>query len=56
MAQRNTKKTANAKMFVQESYMKMGGITKAMQIANEARSKNIGVMLGCMEETTGSTA
>ncbi|MCL4397390.1 dipeptide epimerase [Candidatus Parvarchaeota archaeon] len=31
--------------------MKMGGITKAMQIANEARSKNIGVMVGCMEES-----
>ena len=31
--------------------MKTGGITKAMQIAKEAKSKNIGVMVGCMEES-----
>ena len=31
--------------------MKVGGITKGMQIAREAMSKNIGVMVGCMEES-----
>ena len=31
--------------------MKVGGITKAIQIAKESMSKNIGIMVGCMEES-----
>ncbi len=41
----------NAVSMINIKLMKMGGITKAIKIANEARSKNIGVMLGCMEES-----
>lgn len=41
----------NAVSMINIKLMKMGGITKAIQIAKEAMSKNIGVMVGCMEET-----
>ena len=41
----------NAVSMINIKLMKMGGITKSMQIANEARSKNIGLMVGCMEES-----
>lgn len=41
----------NAVSMVNVKLMKVGGITKAMQIAKEAMSKNIGVMFGCMEES-----
>ncbi|MGC8533790.1 MAG: dipeptide epimerase [Candidatus Parvarchaeum sp.] len=47
----------NAVSMVNIKLMKTGGITKAMQIAKEARSKNIGIMVGCMEESrVGITA
>jgi len=41
----------NAVSMINIKLMKVGGITKAMQIAMEARSKNIGVIVGCMEES-----
>ena len=41
----------NAVSMINLKLMKVGGITKAMQIAREAMSKNIGIMLGCMEES-----
>ena len=42
---------ADAVSMVNIKLMKTGGITKAMQIAKEASSRKIGVMIGCMEET-----
>ena len=41
----------NAVSMINLKLMKVGGITKAMQIAREAMSKNIGIMVGCMEES-----
>lgn len=41
----------NAVSMINLKLMKVGGITKAMQIAREAMQKNIGIMVGCMEES-----
>lgn len=44
-------KSMDAVSMINIKIMKVGGITKAIQIAKESMSKNIGIMVGCMEES-----